>query len=197
MCMSDVLNKHRIPYAFLQDMKDRFLAEYGSEAPLQAIAFSYNEEFSPVIAERMNFYNSGDAELGIDNIGAVKSQIEDVKNVMVQNIEKVRLTGGRCLEQEQNELEYNSPSFITFRSWSVEKKLNYWSTRPIDSINKPFGLNRRVAICDAPCIGARCVATRTWVPLSSFSSWSGPLRSAVEWIFAIAERIIEFVAANS
>lgn len=91
MCMSDELNKHRIPYAFLNDMKTRFWAQYGREDPLQAIAFSYNEEFSKVIEERMNYYNSEDADKSIDNIGAVKSQIEDVKNVMVQNIEKVSL----------------------------------------------------------------------------------------------------------
>jgi vesicle-associated membrane protein 7 len=87
--MSDEPNKHRIPYAFLNDMKDRFLVQYGVEAPLQAIAFSYNEEFSRVIKDRMDFYNSDEADRSIDNIGAVKSQIEDVKGVMVENIEKV------------------------------------------------------------------------------------------------------------
>lgn len=93
LCMSDELNKHRIPYAFLADMKDRFLAQYGYEAPLQAIAFAYNDEFSRIIQDRMDFYNSPEADHSVDNIGAVKSQIEDVKGVMVQNIEKVRMDG--------------------------------------------------------------------------------------------------------
>ena len=75
LCMSDELNKHRIPYAFLQDMKDRFVAQYGRDDPLQAIAFSYNEEFAKVIQERMEFYNSDEADKTIDNIGAVKSQL--------------------------------------------------------------------------------------------------------------------------
>ena len=91
LCMSDEMNKHRIPYAFLSDMKDRFLAQYGHEAPLQAIAFAYNDEFSRTIQDRMDFYNSPEADHSVDNIGAVKSQIEDVKGVMVQNIEKVRI----------------------------------------------------------------------------------------------------------
>ena len=89
LCMSDELNKHRIPYAFLSDIKDRFLAQYGHEAPLQAIAFAYNDEFSRIIQDRLDFYNSPEADHSVDNIGAVKSQIEDVKGVMVQNIEKV------------------------------------------------------------------------------------------------------------
>jgi len=87
--MSDEVSKHRIPYAFLQDTKDRFVSQYGREAPLQAIAFSYNEEFSKVLENRMDFFNSDQADFQVDNIGAVKSQIEDVKDVMVQNIEKV------------------------------------------------------------------------------------------------------------
>lgn len=136
LCMSDELNKHRIPYAFLNDMKTRFVAQYGREDPLQAIAFSYNEEFSPVIEERMNFYNSEDADKAIDNIGAVKSQIEDVKNVMVQNIEKVRVF---VLLERMNEgftrqgvyvypkywIAHLVCSIEKCRSSSAEKRLNY------------------------------------------------------------------------
>lgn len=89
LCMSDETNKHRIPYAFLESMKEHFVAKYGYEAPLQAIAFSYNEEFAPTIQERLDFYNTDEADRGLDNIGAVKSQIDEVKGVMVENIEKV------------------------------------------------------------------------------------------------------------
>lgn len=85
----DELHKHRLPYALLQDIKERFFARYGPEHPQTAIAFSMNEEYSPILKERMDFYNSEQAESTIDNIGQVKSQIEDVKGVMVQNIEKV------------------------------------------------------------------------------------------------------------
>ena len=94
LCMSDELNKHRIPYAFLSDIKDRFLAQYGHDAPLQANAFAYNDEFSRIIQDRLDFYNSPEADHSVDNIGAVKSQIEDVKGVMVQNIEKVSTKKG-------------------------------------------------------------------------------------------------------
>merc|ERR1711862_764949 len=89
LCMSDELNKHRIPYAFLQDIKELFKSKYGNNDPLSAIAFSYNEEFSMIIKEKLDFYNSEDADKSIDNIGLVKSQIDDVKNVMVENIEKI------------------------------------------------------------------------------------------------------------
>ena len=86
-----LLLQHRIPFGFLQDVKQLFLTKYGHETPLTAIAFAMNEEFSPMIRDRMDFYNSEDADRSIDNIGAVKSQIDEVKDVMVQNIEKVRV----------------------------------------------------------------------------------------------------------
>mmetsp|Transcript_1495 Transcript_1495/g.2815 ORF Transcript_1495/g.2815 Transcript_1495/m.2815 type:complete len:224 (+) Transcript_1495:163-834(+) len=87
LCMSDEQNKHRVPFAFLQDMKDLFTQKYGMEVPQLAIAFSLNEEFSRIIKERMEYYNN--AGSAVDNLAAVKNQIEDVKGVMVENIERV------------------------------------------------------------------------------------------------------------
>jgi len=89
LCMSDEKNKHRVPFSFLQDMKQHFTAKYGLEDPQTAIAFSFNEAFSKIIRDRMDFYNSGKVDSSIDSLGAVKSQIDEVKDVMVQNIEKV------------------------------------------------------------------------------------------------------------
>jgi len=124
--MSDEVSKHRIPYAFLQDMKSRFVAQYGSEAPLQAIAFSYNEEFSRVLNDRMAFFNSSEAEAGIDNIGAVKSQIEDVKGTMVQNIEKV-LERGEKIELLVDKTDRLNQQAFRFESSSRNlRRTLYW-----------------------------------------------------------------------
>ena len=126
LCMSDVLNKHRIPYAFLQDMKDRFLAQYGSEAPLQAIAFSYNEEFSKTIQQRMDYYNSDEADRSIDSLGAVKSQIDDVKSTMVENIEKI-LERGEKIELLVDKTENLQTSSFMFESSSRNlRRAMYW-----------------------------------------------------------------------
>lgn len=88
LCMSDEKSKHRIPFAFLQDLKTKFAAKFGTEAPQTAIAFSMNEEFKGIMEERTNYFNSDEADRAIDNIGQVKGQIDEVKDVMVQNIEK-------------------------------------------------------------------------------------------------------------
>ena len=126
LCMSDEKNKHRIPYAFLTDMMDRFRGRYGQEEPQTAIAFSMNEEFSPVIRERMDFYNSDGADLTVDNIGAVKSQIEDVKGIMVQNIEKV-LERGEKIELLVDKTDRLNQQAFRFQSSSrTLHRAMYW-----------------------------------------------------------------------
>lgn len=126
LCMSDEPDKHRIPYAFLRDVQERFVAQYGTEEPATAIAFSYNEAFSGILEERMTFYNSGEAEKGIDNIGAVKSQIDDVKNVMVQNIEKV-LERGEKIELLVDKTDRLNQQAFRFESSSRNlRRALYW-----------------------------------------------------------------------
>mmetsp|Transcript_206 Transcript_206/g.264 ORF Transcript_206/g.264 Transcript_206/m.264 type:complete len:226 (+) Transcript_206:174-851(+) len=126
LCMSDEMNKHRIPYAFLEDMKGRFVAQYGRQEPLQAIAFAYNEDFSKAIQERMDFYNSDEADRTIDSIGAVKSQIDDVKGIMVQNIEKV-LERGEKIELLVDKTDRLNQQAFRFESSSRSlRRAMYW-----------------------------------------------------------------------
>jgi len=126
LCMSDEKNKHRIPFAFLEDIKQSFVGKYGMEAPQIAIAFAMNEEFSPIIRQRMDFYNSEDADRGIDNIGMVKSQIEDVKGVMVQNIEKI-LERGEKIELLVDKTDRLNQQAYRFQSSSRDlRRAMYW-----------------------------------------------------------------------
>eukprot|EP00525_Craspedostauros_australis_P006632 CAMPEP_0198133064 /NCGR_PEP_ID=MMETSP1442-20131203/59370_1 /TAXON_ID= /ORGANISM="Craspedostauros australis, Strain CCMP3328" /LENGTH=182 /DNA_ID=CAMNT_0043794169 /DNA_START=1313 /DNA_END=1861 /DNA_ORIENTATION=- len=125
LCMSDEKNKHRIPFAFLQDMKAQFIAKYGNETPQTAIAFSMNEQFSPVIQNRMDYYNSDEADRGIDNIGAVKTQIDEVKGVMVQNIEKV-LERGEKIELLVDKTDRLNQQAFRFESSSRALRRAMW-----------------------------------------------------------------------
>jgi vesicle-associated membrane protein 7 len=126
--MSDEANKHRIPYAFLTDMKERFVGRFGNEMPQTAIAFSMNDEFSRVIQERMEFYNSDGADLTVDNIGHVKSQIEEVKGVMVQNIEKV-LERGEKIELLVDKTDRLNQQAFKFEASSRNLRRSMWWKR--------------------------------------------------------------------
>lgn len=126
LCMSDELNKYRVPYAFLNDIKDRFLAQYGAEAPLHAIAFCYNAEFSPVLQERMDHYNNPENERGIDNIGAVKNQIDEVKENMVQNISNLLERGERLELLVEKTDNLNQQAFRFESSGRSLRRSMYW-----------------------------------------------------------------------
>lgn len=123
LCMSDELNKHRIPYAFLQDIKDKFFGQYGREAPLKAIAFSMNEQFSKVIGARMDYFNSDNPS--IDGIENVKNQIDEVKDVMVQNIEKV-LERGEKIELLVDKTDRLNQQAFRFESTSRNLRRSLW-----------------------------------------------------------------------
>ena len=123
LCMSDELNKHRIPYAFLNDIKETFIAQYGREAPLKAIAFSMNDQFSKVIQSRMDYYNSDNP--AIDGIANVQTQIDEVKDVMVQNIEKV-LERGEKIELLVDKTDRLNQQAFRFESTSRNLRRTLW-----------------------------------------------------------------------
>lgn len=124
LCMSDELNKHRIPYAFLNDIQEQFLKKYGTEKPQKAIAFAMNEAFSPILKARMEYYNT-DKNPTVDNISSVKNQIEEVKDVMVQNIEKV-LERGEKIELLVDKTDRLSQQAFRFESTSRNLRRNMW-----------------------------------------------------------------------
>eukprot|EP00563_Minutocellus_polymorphus_P019119 CAMPEP_0197721102 /NCGR_PEP_ID=MMETSP1434-20131217/4264_1 /TAXON_ID=265543 /ORGANISM="Minutocellus polymorphus, Strain CCMP3303" /LENGTH=185 /DNA_ID=CAMNT_0043306059 /DNA_START=23 /DNA_END=577 /DNA_ORIENTATION=- len=123
LCMSDEPNKHRVPYAFLNDMKEQFLAKYGLDAAQRAIAFSFNEDFSSVIEERMNYYNAGGSA---DTIDTVKNQIDEVKGVMIQNIESVLERGEKIELLVDKSDRLNQQAFKFEASSRNLRKAMYW-----------------------------------------------------------------------
>ena len=90
LCLTDEKNKRRLPFAFLDDIKAKFQAAYAHERIAVAIAFTMNADFSRVMEDRLNYFNDNP---NADSFGKVKGQLEEVKGVMVDNIEKVRLAG--------------------------------------------------------------------------------------------------------
>eukprot|EP00963_Diacronema_lutheri_P000272 scaffold17_cov354-Pavlova_lutheri.AAC.44 len=75
----------RVPFVFLEDVRQTFVAKYGPQA-LHAAAYALNEEFSRVLSQKMNYYNTNPQA---DTIGRVRKEISEVKNIMVENIELV------------------------------------------------------------------------------------------------------------
>eukprot|EP00210_Caulerpa_lentillifera_P004058 g3871.t1 len=89
--MADEASERRIPYAFLEDIKNEFFATYGSAAH-NAVAYEYDTEFSRRMQERMEYFSNNP---NADAINRVRGGIADVKNVMIENMEKIIERGER------------------------------------------------------------------------------------------------------
>ena len=123
MCMCDSDFGRRMPFAFLADTREKFkphakaITDAGSSSSsgggggdYQAIMYGFNHVFQPVLAERMDYYsNSASA----DKISQVRNQIDDIRDVMVKNIEKVLERDGKIevLVNRTDELESSSMRF--------------------------------------------------------------------------------------
>ena len=109
LCMSDAEFSRRVAFAFLQDVKQRFLASYEAAYPT-AMAFQMNQEFSRVLARQMEYFSFDPRS---DKIANVKDKIEDTKQVMVENIERIFDRGERMelLVSKTNELADSSFAF--------------------------------------------------------------------------------------
>ncbi|CAL5358926.1 unnamed protein product [Camellia sinensis] len=83
--------KWRIPFAFLEDIHQRFVRSYG-RAVLSAQAYAMNDEFSRVLSQQIEYYSS---DPNADRINRLKGEMSQVRNVMVENIDKVLERGDR------------------------------------------------------------------------------------------------------
>uniref|UniRef100_A0A7S2WFM1 V-SNARE coiled-coil homology domain-containing protein n=1 Tax=Rhizochromulina marina TaxID=1034831 RepID=A0A7S2WFM1_9STRA len=122
LCMTTDTGKRRIPFAFLEDVKRRFQAQFG-DAIHTAIPFAMNEAFSPVLKRQMNYYNS---DPGADNITQMKTQLGDVKHVMVESIEKVLERGEKIELLVDKTDRLNETAFRFEKSSKQLKEVMFW-----------------------------------------------------------------------
>ncbi|KAJ6924789.1 vesicle-associated membrane protein 711-like [Populus alba x Populus x berolinensis] len=91
LCMADETAGRRIPFAFLEDIHQRFARTYG-RAVITAQAYAMNDEFSRVLSQQMEYYTN---DPNADRINRLKGEMSQVRNVMIENIDKVLERGDR------------------------------------------------------------------------------------------------------
>ncbi|KAJ1860459.1 hypothetical protein LPJ73_001361 [Coemansia sp. RSA 2703] len=121
LCMTDDKFGRRIPFAFLQDMAQRFADAFSDEEVEVAPAYGLNS-FARTIARQMDYYSRNPQ---VDAIRQAQGEISQVKDVMVQNIERMLERGDRIniLVDKTNTL--NNAAFA-FRKRSTALKRQYW-----------------------------------------------------------------------
>ncbi|KAL1505395.1 hypothetical protein ABEB36_004969 [Hypothenemus hampei] len=113
MCITDNEFERSRAFLFLNEIKRRFQANYGPIADT-ALAYSLNAEFARVLANEMKHYSESH---DVDTISKVHSELDELKNIMVKNIDSVAMRGER-LELLVNKAENLNSGSISFRQTS-------------------------------------------------------------------------------
>ncbi|KAF0415593.1 synaptobrevin domain-containing protein [Gigaspora margarita] len=121
MCMADDSFGRRVPFAFLQDIKERFLANYSRERINEAPTYGLNE-FSKVISKQMDYFSSNPEA---DKLKKVHGEIEQVKDVMVHNIERV-LERGERIELLVDKTDNLNQQAFAFKKRSTALRRSMW-----------------------------------------------------------------------
>ncbi|KAG4068793.1 hypothetical protein HA402_002484 [Bradysia odoriphaga] len=113
MCITDDEFERARAFLFLTDIKRRFISSYGLQAAT-AIAYAMNTEFSRTLASEMKHYSESRE---VDAISRVHGQIDELKDIMVKNIENVTARGER-VELLVNKTENLRNTSVSFRKTS-------------------------------------------------------------------------------
>ncbi|CAH3104538.1 unnamed protein product [Pocillopora meandrina] len=112
LCMADEDFGKRQPYAFLEEIKRRFVNSSLKQRAISAHAYEFRRDFGQVLASQMSLYSDPGYDES-DQITKVQKEVNEVKDVMTQNIEKVLERGEKIdvLVGKTEELDHSSQVF--------------------------------------------------------------------------------------
>ncbi|XP_050315042.1 vesicle-associated membrane protein 7-like [Anthonomus grandis grandis] len=113
MCITDNEFERSRAFLFLNEIKRRFQANYGPTAE-SALAYSLNAEFARILANEMKHYSESH---DVDTISKVHSELDELKNIMVKNIDSVALRGEK-VELLLTKTENLNNGAVSFRQTS-------------------------------------------------------------------------------
>uniref|UniRef100_A0A3Q3D447 Vesicle-associated membrane protein 7 n=1 Tax=Hippocampus comes TaxID=109280 RepID=A0A3Q3D447_HIPCM len=100
-------------FSFLSEIKRRFQTTYGSRAQT-ALPYAMNSEFSSTLAAQMKHHSD---PRGSDRLTETQMQVDDLKGIMVRNIDLVAQRGEK-LELLIDKTENLVDSSVTFKTTS-------------------------------------------------------------------------------
>ncbi|KAL5260996.1 hypothetical protein ACHWQZ_G006893 [Mnemiopsis leidyi] len=112
----------RISFAYLEKVGDKFFSGTLSQRAYNAKPYEFRRDFSPILSSCITQFNK---TREVDNMSELQGQVEDVKGVMNQNIEKI-LQRGENLEQLQQRTSELNLNANRFQSQAVRLRRKMW-----------------------------------------------------------------------
>ncbi|KAH7546323.1 hypothetical protein FEM48_Zijuj01G0188100 [Ziziphus jujuba var. spinosa] len=121
LCMADQASGRRVPFAFLEEIHQRFVKTY-SRSILSAPAYAMNDEFSRILSQQMDHYSN---DPNADRLNRLKGEMTQIRSVMIDNIEKVLERGDRLslLVEKTSTMQGNA---VRFKRQSRRLKNTLW-----------------------------------------------------------------------
>nr|XP_012317548.1 vesicle-associated membrane protein 7 isoform X2 [Aotus nancymaae] len=101
-------------FNFLNEIKKRFQTTYGSRRAQTALPYATDGEFSSVLAAQLKHHSENK---GLDKVTETQAQVDELKGIMVRNIDLVAQRGER-LELLIDKTENLVDSSVTFKTTS-------------------------------------------------------------------------------
>ncbi|XP_014670529.1 PREDICTED: vesicle-associated membrane protein 7-like [Priapulus caudatus] len=127
LCVSEPAFGRLVPYAFLKEIQKRFTS---GSLPIRAATCGENglqRDFEQVLAAQMEYFSTSEE---VNKVTKLQSQVDSVKEIMQENIEKVLQRGDKLeeLESKASDLESNSSTFRS-QTRKVVRKMWWKNTR--------------------------------------------------------------------
>lgn len=110
LCITDDDFERSRAFLYLNEIKRRFQTAYGERAKT-ALPFAMNSEFSRILAAQMKHFSEA---RDIDTVSRLQGELDEVKDVMVKNIDHIAARGER-LELLVSKTENLAADSVQFR----------------------------------------------------------------------------------
>ncbi|KAH9950761.1 vesicle-associated membrane protein [Amylocystis lapponica] len=124
LVMADDSAGRRMPFTFLADLQQKFTSfSAASSSSLAApLAYALQGTFGPTIAQLMNTYNTAPPT---DELARAQSELAQVKDIMVQNVEQI-LSRGERIELLVDKTDNMASQATAFRRGARTVRRSMW-----------------------------------------------------------------------
>ncbi|KAK9509477.1 hypothetical protein O3M35_006787 [Rhynocoris fuscipes] len=149
LCITDDVFERARAFMFLSNIKRKFISMFGTRANT-AIAYAMNNEFSPILRTQIKQFTETKE---FDSISKVNSELDELKNIMVRNIDDIVSRGENLnlLHEKSENLTATSVSFRT-QSRNLQRSL-FWKNVKLYALTASAGIVFLYLILSMACGG--------------------------------------------
>ncbi|XP_070148046.1 vesicle-associated membrane protein 7 isoform X1 [Ovis canadensis] len=142
LCITDDDFERSRAFNFLNEIKKRFQTTYGSRAQT-ALPYAMNSEFSSVLAAQLKHHSENK---GLDKVMETQAQVDELKGIMVRNIDLVAQRGERLellIDKTENLVDSSREMMLDKKQiravFLFEFKMSHKAAVTTHNINNAFG----------------------------------------------------------